>query len=145
MATTPKGWSWFEYVDAMGGTASIGIKPDQPPFSLVSSASEVHIQTHSVAASGIIKLFDIADDLGDFEFAVAAAQQTGQIQFVNNTAANFFTLDTIAKLPFVVPGSGSLDSSGSVGAFDGNSDPIERIYWKNTSSVTSLVTIWIVT
>lgn len=134
-----RAWSFLR--DSLKTTYELGIQQHEPAVAVVLGDEELHCRRHKVAASGIIKLFDIATDLGDFDCLIVEADQDGQIQFANKSAANFFTLQTRVKIPFIVAGSGSLDSTGSVGAFDGSSDPIERVYWKNTSSVTAHVTI----
>lgn len=145
MALTINIWSRFEVVDANGVVYSGGRLSTEKPRTITTSTSDIHDQTHTVASSGIVKLFDIADDLADFEFLYVEATQDGLLQLVNKTAANFFTFQTIANIPTMIAGDSSLDSTGSVGAFDGVSDDLERIYWKNTSSASGTARVVAVT
>jgi hypothetical protein len=146
MAITMRIKTLVEVVDNTGLLIRpIGQALNDAAIEISAATGAIYHQSHSVAASGIIKLWDLADDTADFDALVVKADQVGQLQYVNKAAANFFTIETIAGLVTVLGGDASLDSTGTVGAFDGSADNIERVYWKNTSSSTAIIEILAVT
>lgn len=133
-----------EFKDSQGVTRSAGKRLDELPTIISAATGAIHDQEHSVATTATVKLFDIADDLADFDFLFVIADQVGNIQLANNAAATFFTMQMLADLPFILGGDNS-EHTGTIGAFDGTSDPIERVYFENTSANTALVRVVAIT
>lgn len=137
--------AYVEVVDDNKSVFQIGPNITSEPNRVSAATEAIYDRTFSVADATAQKVFDIATDLGDFDLMVIVSTVTGSVQFANNTAANFFTLQLLADIPFVIHGDNSLDSSGTVGAFDGNSDPIERVYVYNDSGATGQFRCWAIT
>jgi len=135
-------WNRFEMYDALGDPlTSGGLQLHEQPVRHALANNEKHDQTHSVATTAIIKLFDVADDLASFEWLFVISDKAGSIQLVNNTAARWFTMGMVANIPFTLASDAGEQGDGSVGAFDDTSDDIEAVYFKNTSADTATVRI----
>ena len=141
MARNIKIWTRIE----IPGHAPMGVHPNAVPVVITTSSDEIHDQVHSVTTTSIIKLFDVADDLGDAELIAVVSDKAGLLQVVTNTAADWFTLQLVANVPIVIAGDTTEQSDGGVGLFDGTADTIERIYAKNTSAVTAKIRVLVVT
>lgn len=144
MALTIQTWTRFETTDPQNVIRSGGRQSSEASRQVTTSDNAIHDQTVTVGASSIAKLFDVAEDLADFEFLFVESSQDGLLQLANNSAANFFVLGVKANVPFLLPSSTG-QYGGAVGAFDGTTDALERVYFKNTGSVSATVRIFAAT
>lgn len=140
MALVIKIWQRIELIDAQGRVHAMGKSLFDQPHTLTSAANDIHAQDHTVAADGIVELFDIADDISAFSAAFVLADQDGLIQFVNNAGSTFFTHETKADLIQPLFGDAA-QYGGTLATFDGTADNIERIIWQNTSDDSATVQI----
>lgn len=115
------------------------------PVSVTAAVEEKHLQTFSVEDAATKKIFDVATDIGDFDYMVITSDQAVLLQIVvddNGTSGEAYMVFTlIANLPFIMPSKVALASDGTVDLFDGTADVIERIDIKNSSGVTAKISV----
>lgn len=117
----------------------------------VTAASEVkHDQTFSIANGGTQELFDVDDDIGDFDFLWILSDQSDVLLeiVVDDDADNgesYQVKELFAGLPFILGSDDALASDGTVSAFTGTADLIERITVKNSSGSTAKVRVFAAT
>ncbi len=112
------------------------------PKSIALGDGEVIDRSFSIAASGIVKIFDAAEDeaLGDFDFAWLETDLNVLVQFT--TTGDVYDVKELAgsgiagKMgPALVLGSDDTQIlDGSIDAFDGTAGTIDEIWVKNESS-----------
>lgn len=116
----------------------------------IAYAGDTHSQKFTVAASGTQELFDIADDLGNFDFLIIVPEGPSVLlQVVIDDGANNGESYQVYKLrqdvPFILPLDDGLASDGTVDNFSGTADLIERVTCKNTHTDTVDVRVVAVT
>lgn len=107
------------------------------PVQITLGSDVVHIQRVSVADSTATKLFDIADDIADFDFLWIESSQTGEVELVvadGEAGVQLIVLPVLANLPLILGGDNSRESDhtedfGTVGT----ADNIEKITFYQTS------------
>lgn len=129
-------WSYIEVDDAFGVTHKLGDPPADTPRQF-SIDGDVHDKTYSVANGSTQKLYDVDDDIGDFDVLAIVSTQNLLLQIVidddgdNGESYQVHTLR--AYIPFLLGTDDGLASDGSVDLFDGTADLVERINCKNSS------------
>lgn len=96
-----------------------------------------------VADAGTQKIFDVADDLADFDYLRITSDQTVEAEFVVGNGGGsevMFVLEIVANLPFHLGSDASRlsDHTEDWGA-DGTADTIDKITIKNSSGSTANV------
>lgn len=99
----------------------------------------------SIANGNTAELFDVADDLGDFDFLIVLSDQDINLQIVidddGNNGESFIVIGLLADIPFILGTDDGLAGDGTVDNFDGTADVIERLNAKNSSGSTAKVRV----
>ena len=107
-----------------------------------------HIQSYSVATTTSQKLFDVTEDLADFDLLYIKSSQTIEVEFVVANGANqvVFVLPLVANLPLVLMSDNSRDSTHTEDwSVVGTAGNIEKITAYNTSASTATVDVVAIT
>jgi hypothetical protein len=151
MALTVKLWTRMEIVDGNGTVrASDGLTPYDPPKIVTAASGVVHDQSHSVLTTATAEIFDVADDISDFDFLwIKADQDDVLIQLViDDNATNgesYQVVELTKNVPFILASDDALASNGAVDVFTGTADVIERVNVKNNNASTTIVRVVAVT
>jgi len=114
------------------------------PQTVTLGSDGVHIQRFEVATATTQKIFDVADDLADFDYLIVISTQDIEIEKVIDDGANVVvTVDPIyANLIYDLHGDGSRDSNHTEdwGA-DGTAATIDKLTISNASGSTANVLV----
>ena len=98
-------------------------------------------QVYSVAPTTAVKLFDIAENLADFDFLLIETDLTVLLQFSTNAASEYDVKELLGSavansygFPFILGSDDTQQQDGTVDLFDGTADTIEQIYAYNESA-----------
>lgn len=98
-------------------------------------------QIYTVAPTTAVKLFDVAENLADFDFLLIETDLDVLLEFITNTAANYYRQALLGSatansygIPFMLGADDTDQQDGTVAAFDGTADTIEQIYAYNESA-----------
>jgi hypothetical protein len=115
----------------------------------ISVTGDLHDQKHTLATATSLELFDVADDIADFNFLAVESSRTILMQIViddNATNGESYQVITLtANHPIFFSSDVALASDGSVDLFDGTSDKIERINVRNNSGSTAVIRVFAIT
>jgi hypothetical protein len=108
------------------------------------TVTEVHDQTVTVGDGNTAELFDIADDLPDFDYLWIESNQGGcLLQIViddgGENGESYQVISLSANTAIVLGDNVGLASDGAVDLFTGTTDAIERINFKNASGAPATV------
>ena len=138
-------WSRVEWVDADGRAQGIGRMSSEQPRTITYGTGNIHDQTFVIANAGTQELFDVDDDIGNFDLMVIESTQSLLLQIVIDDDANngeSYQVKTIgANVPYILSSEVGLASNGSVDSVNGTSDLIERINCKNSSGSSATVRV----
>jgi hypothetical protein len=109
---------------------------------------DAHIQRHTIATATTKKVFDIADDLADFDFLYLKSDKTVEAEFVVADGGNVvvFVLPLVANIPLMLGSDASRDSAHTEDwGVDGTADTIDKITISNASGATANVDVAAIT
>ena len=82
------------------------------PVAVVAASNVVHDQTFAITNGSTQEIFDVADDIPDFDFMVVLSDQAVLMQIVVDDGAQngeaFIVFTLIANLPFIFPSKTAL-------------------------------------
>ena len=88
-----------------------------------------------------VKLFDIAENLADFDFLLIETDLTVLLQFATNGATEYDVKELLGSgtansygIPFLLGSDDTQQQDGTIDLFDGTADTIEQIYAYNESA-----------
>jgi len=101
----------------------------------------VYESVFSVAPTTAVKLFDIAENLSDFDFLLIETDLTVLLQFATNGATEYDVKELLGSgtansygIPFLLGSDDTQQQDGTIDLFDGTADTIEQIYAYNESA-----------
>jgi hypothetical protein len=130
-----------------GEEHEIGSLTTPEQVTIGTAGSEILIdQIHEVAASGGTKeIFDVADDLADFEFLIIISTQDVLLQIVVSDSGSpteqFLVLTLKADVPFILGADEAQAGSVTVDNFNGTADTVDRINVKNNAASAAKVRV----
>lgn len=144
MAATLNHYSFFT-VTLNGKTVSAGSLT--VPTS-VAIGGQQHVQSFSVAQDGIQKVFDVSEDLADFDYMWIEADQDIEIEYVVANGGNevVSTLKAVANVPFTLSSDVARDSAHAEDwGTDGAADTIDKVTIVNKETTTANVYVYVFT
>jgi hypothetical protein len=131
----------FEYRDQQGKLHDGGRTASQEPVQITLGDDEFVDASYKVAASGTQKLFDTADLMGTFDFMFIVSSENAWLQVVvddNASNGELYQVITLTQdVPHIFGSNAALAGNGSVDGFNGATDVIDRINFKNKSGSTA--------
>lgn len=123
----------LSYTDNQGVETTWGSV--QSPIKVNAASDVKHVQTFSVAAAGTQELFDVADDIADFDFLMVISDKDSVVlQLVtdddNSIGERAYTVQLAAGVPFILASKRSY-ANFTVDFAGGTLDNIERMNVKN--------------
>ena len=107
------------------------------PTSVTYATEHGHFQQYTVASSSTQKLFDVSEDLSDFDVMFIVSSQDVEVEYVVANGGNevVYTRKIRANLMEIIGSDDSRDSTHTEdwGA-DGTADTIDKVTVKNTGS-----------
>ena len=138
-------WIRAEWVDNDGRVQGIGRTTAEQPRSITYGTGNVHDQTFVIATGSTQELFDVSDDLGDFDVMIIESSQILLLEIlIDDDADNgesYQVISLAANVPFILSTDDGLASDGTATAFTGTADVVEKITCKNSSGSTATIRV----
>jgi hypothetical protein len=138
----------FKVTDSLGKVHDLGLDVEDAATTVAGTKESIHDRTNSINTGDVKKIFDVTEDLANFDALAIISDQTVEIEFVvaDGSKQVVFILTILANLPFILGSDNSRDSDHAENwATDGTADTIDKITVKNSSGATALVRIFLLT
>ena len=120
----------------------------QSPVSVTASTGIVHDQSFSLATATTVKIFDIDEDLADFDVLVIVSDTNVYLETVVDDDADVgevaSTIPITANVPFIL-GRDDAYANYTVNFAGGTLDVIETLRIRNVSGGTAIINIFAAT
>jgi hypothetical protein len=134
--------TYSHYSVVIGGVTYSAGSLTTPSASITVTTS--FVQSFSVATANTQKIFDVADDLADFDYMYVVSDQTIELEVVADDGANVVVsvLPLFAGVPQIFGSDASRDSDHTEDwGVDGAAVTIDKLTINNASGSTALITV----